>query len=61
MDIAKLSSEMAQDSLMNAVGTTMLSKSLDAAQSNADGLARLMESAAAPLPEGSGRKVDLFA
>lgn len=62
MDIARLSTELAQDSLMNQVGTAVLSKSMDRARSDAEGLALLMDSAAlAPLPADSGKNVDLLA
>jgi hypothetical protein len=54
--------DLAQDSLKNAVGSAVLSKTLDAAAANADGLLRLMataDPARAPLPEGSGGAVDI--
>lgn len=63
MSIEKLSMELAQDSVKNAVGSALLSKSLDTARTNADGLLRLMETsvpASAPLPEGSGGTVDML-
>ncbi len=47
---------------MNQVGTAVLSKSMDRARSDAEGLALLMNSAAlAPLPADSGKNVDLLA
>jgi hypothetical protein len=62
MDIARLSTELAQDTLMNQVGTAVLSKSMDRARSDAEGLALLMDSAAlAPLHADSGKNVDLLA
>jgi hypothetical protein len=64
MDIAKLSMDAAQQSVMDAVGMAMLSKSLDTSRMNADGLARLMASAdpaRAPLPDGAGNRVDILA
>lgn len=53
--------DAAQNSLMDQVGISMLSKSLDKAKSDADGLALLMGTALAPLPPDSGRTVDVTA
>ncbi len=63
MDIAKLSMETAQASIKDAVGTALLSKAFESAKTQSDGLLRLLgsASAAAPLPAGSGTRVDLFA
>jgi hypothetical protein len=62
MDIQKLSIESAQTAVKDKVGTALLSKSLDMARADADGLLRLMTRSAAgnaPLPEGSGGAVDI--
>lgn len=62
MDIAKLSTDLANQSLMDQVGTAVLAKSMDRAKIDAEGLALLMNSASlAPLPAASGKNVDLLA
>ncbi|MBD5470278.1 MAG: putative motility protein [Lachnospiraceae bacterium] len=46
MDIAKLSMNMAQTNLLNDVGTTMLAKSLDMAESLGASVTEILDSAA---------------
>jgi len=46
MDIAKLSMNIAQTNLMNGVGTAMLAKSLDMAQTLGGTMTDLLDSAA---------------
>ena len=43
MDIAKISMNLSQSSLMNAVGTAMLSKSLDLVEGQAEALTASMD------------------
>ncbi|MFA6508801.1 MAG: YjfB family protein [Treponemataceae bacterium] len=62
MDIAQLSMDTAQNSLMDKVGVSMLSKSLDKAKTDADALALLMSTPLqAPLEADSGTVVDIMA
>lgn len=46
MDIAKLSMNIAQTNLLNDVGTAMLAKSLDMAESMGSSVTELLDSAA---------------
>ena len=46
MDIAKLSMNIAQTNLLNGVGTAMLAKSLDMAESMGSSVTELLDSAA---------------
>lgn len=46
MDIAKLSMNMAQTNLLNDVGTAMLAKSLDMAESMGTSVTQILDSAA---------------
>jgi len=46
MDIAKLSMNLAQTNLLNDVGTAMLSKSLDMAETMGTSVTELLDSAA---------------
>lgn len=46
MDIAKLSMNIAQTNLLNGVGTAMLAKSLDMAESMGSAVSGLLDSAA---------------
>jgi hypothetical protein len=59
MDIASVSMDMAQAGVQEQVGTTMLAKSLKGAEEQGAEILKLLGSAA-PLPEGSGRRIDLF-
>jgi hypothetical protein len=60
MDIQDASMESAQARLLDQVGTAMLSKTLKGTE---DAAAELLKSlgTAAPLPEGSGSKLDFLA
>ncbi|HTX71944.1 MAG TPA: YjfB family protein [Rectinemataceae bacterium] len=60
MDIQGVSMDLAQSRLLDQVSVAMLSKSLKGAQEQSGELLKMLSSAA-PLPEGSGQKVDLFA
>jgi hypothetical protein len=57
MDIQSLSMDSAQSQILDQVGITMLSKGLKGAQEEATDLLKSL----APLPEGSGARVDLLA
>lgn len=59
MNISSVSMDTAQSSLQNQVGTVMLARGLRAEQEQASDLLKGLPSAA-PLPEGSGQRVDLF-
>ena len=63
MDIAGLSMANAQTSVKSEASMAILAKGLDAMKQDGAALAKLMESApvAAPLPEGVGASVDVFA
>ncbi len=62
MDIQALSMDMAQSSLSQQVGTALLSRSLGDAKEQGQELLKLMASATpAPLAEGSGSAIDVFA
>jgi hypothetical protein len=60
MDITSVSMDTAQSSLLGQVGVTVLAKSLKGEQEQAADLLKGLASPA-PLPEGSGQRVDLFA
>jgi hypothetical protein len=60
MDITAIGANAAQSGLLDQVGTTMLAKGLKGEQEQAADLLKSL-GAAAPLPEGSGRNVDLLA
>ena len=60
MDIASVSMNSAQANLQNQVGTIMLAKGLKGEQDQAADLLKILGSPA-PLAEGSGQNVDLFA
>lgn len=57
MDIQSISMGMSQSDILSKVGTSMLAKGLKGAQEEAVDLLKSL----APLPEGSGTRVDLFA
>jgi hypothetical protein len=59
MDISAISMDLTQSNLMGQVGTSMLAKNLKGEQEQAASLLKGL--GAAPLPEGSGQHVDLFA
>lgn len=62
MDIESLATEYARESTIEQARVAVLSKSLDRQRTDAEGLARLMASAALPpLPEGAGSLVDVRA
>ncbi|MFZ4615614.1 MAG: YjfB family protein [Rectinemataceae bacterium] len=66
MDIQSLSISLAQSKVADAVGSAMLKKSLSDMGDAGAALAQLFESvasppASAPLPSGSGTKIDLSA
>lgn len=61
MDIARLSMDTAQQNLLDQVSIAVLSKSLDRTKTDAQGLALLMASAAAPLPPEAGKNIDVMA
>jgi hypothetical protein len=60
MDIQSLSMDVAQSNISDQVSVSMLSKSIKGMKEQGAELVQLMGSAA-PLPEGSGQNVDLFA
>jgi hypothetical protein len=60
MNISAISGDSSGTYLRELVGTTMLSKSLKGAQENAADLLKAIGTPA-PLPEGSGKLVDLYA
>jgi hypothetical protein len=60
MDIQGASMESAQARLLDQVGTTMLSKTLKGTEEAAAELLKSLGSVA-PLPEGSGSKLDFLA
>ena len=60
MDIGAASIELAQSKLSDQVGTALLAKGLKTAEEQGSSLLKMLGSAA-PLPEGSGQNVDLFA
>jgi hypothetical protein len=60
MNISSISMDSAQSSLLDQVGTTMLAKGLKEEQAQATDLLKGLGSPA-PLPEGSGQRVDFFA
>lgn len=60
MDIAALSTDLAQSKVADQVGTTMLAKGLKAAEQQGNDLVKLLGNPA-PLPQGLGQNIDLFA
>jgi hypothetical protein len=58
MDITSVSMDSAQARVQDQVGTIMLAKGLKGEEEQASDLLKIL---GAPLPEGSGRNVDLFA
>jgi len=60
MEIASIGMDFAQSNLLDQVGTVMLAKSLKGAQEQATDLLKAIPTSA-PLPEGSGQRIDLFA
>ncbi len=63
MDIAEISMNLSQNQLMNAVGTAMLSKSLDLVEGQAEALAQSMDMSAPSLESlvypTSGTSIDM--
>ena len=59
-DIQGLSSQSAQSGIMAQVGVSMLSKSLKGEEEQSSELLKALGQPA-PLPEGSGNKIDLLA
>ena len=60
MDIQAMSMNSSQNSLLSQVDVTMLSKGLKAQEQQAADLLKGLPSAA-PLAEGTGQRIDLFA
>ncbi len=60
MEIQSIGMDSARSGLLGQVNVTMLSKTLKGEQEQAADLMKVLGSAA-PLPEGSGTRVDLFA
>ncbi|HUX42784.1 MAG TPA: YjfB family protein [Rectinemataceae bacterium] len=60
MDIAAMSTQLAQSKLSDQVGTAMLSKGLKTAEDQASQIMKMLGSPA-PLAAGSGQQVDLLA
>ena len=60
-DIQDASTSYAQASLLDQVGTTVLSKSLKGEQEQAAELLQSLGTSPAPLPAESGTQIDLFA
>jgi hypothetical protein len=57
MEISSLSMDSARSDLLDRVGISMLAKGLKETQSEAEDLLKSL----APLPEGSGTRIDLLA
>lgn len=60
MDIQAISMDSARSNLLDQVGVSMLAKGLKGDQQQATDLLKSLNTAA-PLPEGAGTRVDLFA
>jgi|GEM_PF-2306541 len=59
--ISSVGSGGAPSELLDQVGTAMLAKGLRGAEQQMSDLLKGLGPASAPLPEGSGQRVDLFA
>jgi hypothetical protein len=59
--ISSVGSGASPNDLLAQVGTTMLAKGLKGEEQQMSELLKGLGPAAAPLPEGSGQRVDLFA
>ena len=59
MEVSSIRMDGSSSYLLDQVGTIMLSKGLKASEEQAADVMRSLP--AAPLPEGSGQRVDLFA
>jgi hypothetical protein len=58
MDIGSLSVDLSRSRILEAVSIVVQAKSLDAVRAQGEAVLKLIATASAPLPEGSGAKVD---
>jgi hypothetical protein len=61
MDIPSLSMQLSQNSVQMQAGVSLLKSSIDMMKTNGAGVVSLIDSARAPLAEGSGTQIDVYA